>query len=145
MIKIKLLSFLIVSILFVLPIYAQDHYEEVSENEAIVYFLRSSGFTGSATAFNAFIDSKLACKLNNKRYSVHNISEGTHRFAVQAAGKKMKKKTSSIELQIVNGKEYYFQIILKTGFWGSKLVCQEITENSAKQMMKNLKEDKKYY
>ncbi len=145
MIKIKSLAFLIVGILFLLPCYAQDHNEEATENDAIVYFLRSSGFTGSATAFNTFIDGKLACKLNNKRYSVHRITEGSHRFGVQPSGKKLKNKTSLIELPIENGKVYFFQIILKQGFFKGKLECLEITKSRAKQMMKDLKEDKNYY
>ena len=144
MIRFKGLILITVGILFSLMVRAQEGIVDES-NEAIVYFLRSSGYNGSATAFNTFIDGRLVCKLNNKRYSKHKIKSGVHYFAVQAGGKKLKKKTTPIELVIEPDKVYYFQIQLKIGFWKGQVVCQEITENSAKLLFPKLKEDKTYF
>ncbi|HVG13067.1 MAG TPA: hypothetical protein VM843_08680, partial [Flavisolibacter sp.] len=39
--------------------------EGTSQDSAKIVFIRSTGFNGSATAFAAFIDDKLVCRLNN--------------------------------------------------------------------------------
>ena len=47
---------------------------DVSVNETgKICFIRSTGFQGSATAFKTFIDEQFVCKLNNKRYSIHEV------------------------------------------------------------------------
>lgn len=108
-----------------------------------VYFLRSTGFNGSAAGFTVFIDDIVVCKLNNKRYSIHDVAPGNHRFSVQFAGKESKEKAERIEISIEAGKIYYIQLIFQGGFWKNNLYCQEVTENSAKKVMPDLQEDKK--
>ena len=58
-----------------------------STQNAKVYFMRSTGFTGSAQGFTVFIDDVVVCKLNNKRFSIHDVAPGKHIFSVQFAGK----------------------------------------------------------
>jgi len=48
-----------------------------------VHFIRSTGFYGSAVAFRVFIDDQLVCKLNNNRYSIHEIPVGQHNILVE--------------------------------------------------------------
>lgn len=108
---------------------------------AKVYFMRSTGFSGSAQGFTVFIDDKIVCKLNNKRYSLHDIAPGTHQFSVQFAGKSAKGKAERIEINVEAGKTYYIQLIFQTGFIKNNLYCQEVTESSAKTMLGSLKED----
>jgi hypothetical protein len=108
-----------------------------------VYFLRSTGFQGSAQGFTVFIDDKVVCKLNNKRFSIHDVAPGKHIFSVQFAGKQSKEKAERVEISVEPGKTYYIQLIFQTGLLKNNLYCQEVTENSAKTMMGNLTEDKK--
>jgi hypothetical protein len=108
---------------------------------ATVYFMRSTGFSGSAQGFTVFIDDNVVCKLNNKRYSVHSVAPGNHRFSVQFAGKNAKDKAERIEITTEAGKTYYIQLIFQTGLLKNNLYCQEVTENSAKTILGNLKED----
>jgi Protein of unknown function (DUF2846) len=108
---------------------------------ATVYFMRSTGFTGSAQGFTVFIDDNVVCKLNNKRYSVHQVAPGTHRFSVQFAGKNAKDKAERIEISTEAGKTYYIQLIFQSGLLKNNLYCQEVTESSAKTILGNLKED----
>jgi len=108
-----------------------------------VYFLRSTGFSGSAQGFTVFIDDIEVCKLNNKKFSIHDVPAGNHRFSVQFAGKKSKEKAERIEINVEAGKTYYIQLIFQTGFVKNNLYCQEVTENSAKTMMDKLSEDVK--
>jgi hypothetical protein len=108
-----------------------------------VYFMRSTGFNGSAVAFTVFIDDTIVCRLNNKRYSIHEVKPGTHIFSAQFAGKKSKEKAERIEISIEAGKIYYIQLIFQGGAFANNLYCQEVTENSAKKVLPELEEDKK--
>ncbi|MBA6313426.1 DUF2846 domain-containing protein [Cellulophaga baltica] len=116
-----------------------------SQETAKVYFMRTTGFQGSAQGFTAFIDGELTCKLNNKRYSVHEIAPGTHLFSVQFAGKKSKEKAAKeqITISVEAGKTYYIQMLFQTGILVNNLYCQEVTENSANTILPNLQEDTK--
>ena len=107
-----------------------------------VYFMRSTGFEGFASAFTTFVDDVLICKLNNKRYSIHEIEVGEHSFNVQYAGKNSKEKAERIKINVEAGKTYYIQLISQTKLFINNLYCQELTENSAKTILPSLKEDK---
>lgn len=108
-----------------------------------VYFMRSTGFAGSATAFTAFINDSIVCKLNNKRYSIHTIMPGKHKFTVQFAGKKSKEKAEAVYIETEAGKAYYIQMIFQPGAFVNNLYCQEVTENSAKTLLPAMKQDVK--
>ncbi len=114
-----------------------------SSQNGKVYFMRSTGFQGSASAFTVFIDDTLVCKLNNKRYSIHEVAPGTHHFSSQFAGKKSKEKAERIEINVEAGKTYYIELIFQPGLFINNLYCQEVTESSAKRFLPDLKEDKK--
>jgi len=111
------------------------------ETKGKVYFIRSTGFQGSASAFTAFIDKQLVCRLNNKKYSIHEVEAGEHIFTVQFGGKKAKEKAEPITINIEAGKTYYIQMIFQTGVLVNNLYCQEVTENSAKTILLNCVED----
>ena len=111
------------------------------QEKAKLYFIRSTGFNGSLTAFTAFVDDTLKCKLNNKKYSIHEISAGEHTISVQFAGKQSKQKAEKITIQMEAGKTYYVQMIFQPGFFVNNLYCQEVTENSAKEILKDLVQD----
>ncbi len=117
--------------------------EDESTAVAKVYFLRTTGFAGSAAGFTAFIDDTLACKLNNKRFSVHEVAPGKRKFTVQFAGKKAKAKAEPIYIEIEAGKTYYVQMLFQTGILKNNLYCQEVTKSSADAVMPDLKEDTK--
>jgi hypothetical protein len=139
-------SFVITIVTILLFCLQQGHSQDntgTSTNTATVYFLRSTGFNGSMSAFTAFIDDTLVCKLNNKRYSIHTIQPGSHKFTVQFAGKKSKDKAEPITINAEAGKTYYIQMIFQPGAFVNNLYCQEVTENSAKAMLPKLKEDTK--
>lgn len=112
----------------------------MAQEKAKIYFLRSTGFSGSATSFKCFIDKKIVCNLNNKRYSLHEVDSGRHQVDVQFSGKEYKQNDEPVFIDVEPGKTYYVQLTLKAKFI-SDLLCQEITQNTAKVMMKELKED----
>lgn len=116
--------------------------QELLENEqdspyGLVYFLRGKGFAGSATAFSAIVDDTLVCKLNNRRYSVHQVSPGRHEFKAQFGGKKGKKKAEIAIIDVEAGKTYYIQMVMQASFFVNDLTAQEITRNSALRLMED--------
>jgi uncharacterized alpha/beta hydrolase family protein len=126
---------------------AQENEQKSSgdKDKATIYFIRSTGFAGSASAFTAFIDKELVCKLNNKKYSIHEVDPGKHTFTVQFSGKKAKKKAEPILIDLEAGKTYYIQMVFQTGAFKNNLYCQEVTENSANTVLVDCEEDTKCF
>ncbi|GGK19704.1 hypothetical protein GCM10007962_12220 [Yeosuana aromativorans] len=108
-----------------------------------ICFIRSTGFQGSASAFKTFIDEQFVCKLNNKRFSYHEVTPGIHRCSVQFGGKKSKDKAEKFEVDVKPGKTTYVQLVFETGILINNVYCEEVTENTAVQKMSQLKEDDK--
>jgi hypothetical protein len=106
-----------------------------------IYFLRSTGFAGSAQAFKTFIDGKFVCKLNNKKYSIHEVPAGKHLCSVQFGGKESKESAEKFEVQVEEGKITYIELVFETGFFVNNIYCEEITANTAKKKMELMKED----
>lgn len=114
--------------------------EQKTENGKI-YFLRSTGFAGSAQAFKTFIDEEFVCKLNNKKYSIHEVPAGKHSCSVQFGGKKSKEGAEKFEVLVEPGKITYVQVVFETGMWINNIYCEEVTENTAKKKMEQMIED----
>lgn len=108
-----------------------------------IYFLRLTGFAGSATAFKTFIDEKFVCKLNNKKYSIHEVPIGKHRCSVQFGGTKSKEKAEKFEVNVEPGKITYVQLVFEMGAFINNIYCEEVTENTAKMKMEKMEEDTK--
>jgi len=115
--------------------------ENQNENSVDIYFIRTTGFAGSASAFKTFIDTTFVCKLNNNKYSIHHVKPGMHTFSVQFGGKKIKEKTEKFELLTEPNKKYYIEVMFETGLFINNTYCKEITETSAKRKMEKLIED----
>lgn len=116
--------------------------EKVTETGKI-YFLRSTGFAGSAAAFKTFIDGEFVCKLNNKKYSIHEVPIGKHECSVQFGGKKSKDKAEKFEVLVEAGKITYVQLVFEMGAFINNIYCEEVTANTATQKMKMMEEDTK--
>ncbi len=108
-----------------------------------IYFLRSTGFAGSAAAFKTFIDGKFVCKLNNKKYSIHEVPAGKHECSVQFGGKVSKESAEKFEVQVEPGKITYVQLVFEMGAFINNIYCEEVTENTAKKKMGIMVEDTK--
>ncbi|HLP35973.1 hypothetical protein [Lacibacter sp.] len=113
------------------------------DKKATVYFIRETGMPGFALGFNAFIDSAVVCRLNNNRYSVHEVSAGVHSFHAQTMGKKEAKYPERIVLDLEEGKTYYIQMVYVDKYFVDKLYVQEITSGTAQVKLKKCKEDTK--
>ncbi|MEA1787497.1 hypothetical protein U1E44_15450 [Arenibacter sp. GZD96] len=108
-----------------------------------IIFIRSTGFMGSSAAFKTFIDEVFVCRLNNKRYSVIEVTSGVHSASVQFGGTKSKERAEKFEVTVQPGETKYIQIVFENGVLINNVYCEEVTENTALQKMKSLKEDTK--
>ena len=129
-------------LMLVVNVFAQES-ETVNAENGKICFIRSTGFVGSAQAFKTFIDEQFVCKLNNKRYSFHEVPAGIHRCSVQFGGKKSKEKAEKFEVDVKPGEITYVQLVFETGVLINNVYCEEVTENTAKSKMENLEEDDK--
>src|SRR5688572_33310832 len=134
----KKIFFVLISLMCLTELHAQDS----TAGQGTVYFMRTTGYNGSAVAFTVFMDDVILCRINNKRFSVHSVAPGKHFFSSQFAGKKSKEKAEKIEIDIEAGKTYYIQLIFQGGALVNNLYCQEVTENSAKKVLPALQQDK---
>jgi hypothetical protein len=109
-----------------------------------IYFLRATGLTSSGYGFKMFIDDKFVCKLNNKKYSVHEVAAGKHTCFIKGEKKKTSESCEKFEVQVEAGKITYVQLIYKVSFFKSyRLYCEEVPEDLAKMKMEKLIEDTK--
>jgi hypothetical protein len=116
-----------------------------SENKETgkICFLRSTGLRASTVSLKTFLDGTLYCKLNNNRYSVQEVPIGNYSCFIQLRGLKLLKNTEKLDIEVKSGKITYIQFYLEDEFLSFKFHSREISEDRAKEMLKNLKEDKK--
>ncbi|MBU0942041.1 MAG: DUF2846 domain-containing protein [Flavobacteriaceae bacterium] len=136
----KFIIVLLISLSFNTIMQAQD---VQAKETGKIYFLRSTGFQGSAVAFKTFIDGEFVCKLNNKKYSIHEVPVGKHECSVQFGGKKSKEKAEKFEVLVEAGKITYVQLVFETGAFVNNIYCEEVTANTALKKMEGMTEDDK--
>jgi hypothetical protein len=117
---------------------------KIEENQGEIVFIRSTGAPGAAVAIRTFIDNKFSSKINNKRFTKHSVAAGKHKFAVQYYGKKRKAKQQETEITVAAGQKKYVMLFMRAGFFVNRIHAVEITEDSAKALYPDLKEDEKY-
>lgn len=108
---------------------------------ATVYFMRSTGVSGRAGAFSAFLDDSLACHLNNNRYSIHFVTPGLHKLQALFVGRKPKDKIQTLNIYMKPGETYYISMSLTGHGFYNNLYLIEVTKNTAQKMFLTLKED----
>ncbi len=107
-----------------------------------IYLIREGMHEGSAVACSIFKDEELLCRLNNKRYSVHDITPGRYTFHTQWSGKKPgNDKRGDIVLTIEEGKTYYLKFNPVAKAFNGYVGLIEVTENTFQSVLANLKPD----
>jgi hypothetical protein len=114
-----------------------------AQENAKVFIARKGLFTTSG-AINTFMDGKIICELNNKSYTVIEVTPGEHDFHAQWYGKNTKKdfaEEMKITIDIKAGNEYYLQLVKKDKGLMSYANVEEITASTWKKVKQDLKED----
>jgi len=144
-ILLSLFSFLL-SICYAQPQAALAINQATIEKEEMgeIIFIRNTGIYGCAVAFRTFIDEGFVCKLNNKRYSKHKVKAGQHDCTAQFYGKKLITRRGTSKIKIRAGEKKYILLVMKYGWFTSRISTVEISETSAIKMIDKLKEDKRY-
>lgn len=113
-------------------------FDAVAQSTGQVCFIRATGYVGSAINFRVFIDDSLACKMQNKTYSMHTVSAGEHTVSASSGGLGSHKKSTPFTINVEEGKTVYVDVI-----WANTVSCEEITKNSAELKLKKLKQNTK--
>lgn len=112
------------------------------QSMATVYFIRTNGVVLLMSMFSAFIDDELVCRIDRGHYSTHQLKPGKHYFTVQSGGKKLRQKGQQIDLTLEAGRTYYIQLEVEQTLVNNNVVCQEVTESSAKKLLKGAQPQK---
>jgi hypothetical protein len=111
---------------------------------AKLFLIREGMHEGSAVSCSIFKDEELLCKLNNKRYSIHDVAPGKYIFHTQWGGNKPNKdKRGDIEMTIEEGKTYYIKFNSVAKAFNGYVGLLEVTETSFKTIEPMLKLDDK--
>jgi hypothetical protein len=111
-------------------------------NTGKVYLIRSTGYAGTIVNYQFFIDGKLACKLKNKNYSIHDLSLGDHTVSVVSGGLSNGKKSAPLKFTVAPDKINYISVVSTESGYVNKITCQEITQNSAEPLLAKAKQKK---
>jgi hypothetical protein len=126
-------KYLTLSLVAVLILASQKAFSQSGKGQ--ICFIRPGGFTASAVNFRVYIDGKLVCKLKNKSYSMHEIDTGYHRVSGRNTGLTLDKGSKPFKVKVEAGKTTCISVVLVS----NKVMCQEITENSAIEQLKKSK------
>ena len=105
-------------------------------NTGQICFIRATGYVASAVNFRVYIDDSLACKMQNKTYSIHTVNAGEHAISASNTGLSSHKKSAPFKVTVEEGKITYVDVI-----WADNVSCEEITKNSAETKLKKLKQN----
>jgi hypothetical protein len=108
-------------------------------NNARIYVIRSTGFTGSAVNMRVWVDSTVYCKIKNNRYAVIYVAPGSHSFYANTWDASKPKEKLALKMEVEAGKTYYLSMRIKEGFFGNDMFVEEITTNTATPMLQKYK------
>ena len=109
-----------------------------------IIFIRKTGIAGWAIPFKTFINEDLVCKINNKRFSKHEVEAGSYLCTAQFYGKKRNIKRENASIEVRAGEKKYVLLQMDYGLFYNSLSTIEIPEKTALKIISEIKEDGKY-
>lgn len=108
------------------PVIYVDYFEEKtppldvpllknSESFTTLFLMRNTGFTGSALRYRVFVNDKLVCAIEDKRYVRLLMEPGVNTIAVQRTGSRQKKRAAEIKVDTKKGETIFVQIFQNSG------------------------------
>lgn len=117
---------------------------EAQSNTATVYFIRERALEGSVLTYYAYMDDQMLCKINNSKYSVHEVPVGPHLFAIQFPNRKPDDKTEgAVTITLEPGKTYYQKANPVSQLVRYYIGLVEVTENAFNKLKPGLNLDDK--
>jgi hypothetical protein len=108
-------------------------------NNAKIYVIRATGFTGSAVNMRFWVDSTVYCKIKNNRYSVVYVAPGNHSFYANTWDASKPKEKLALKMEVEAGKTYYMSLRIREHLIESQMFVEEITYNSAAPLLEKCK------
>ena len=108
--------------------------------QGTVYVVRRTGITGALNGYSIFMDGEFICKLNNKKYSVHQVPAGSHSFNVRFDGKNDRKDKEHLVVEIEAGREHFITIEQHAGLT-NKVSLQELAISPGKRALEDVTRD----
>ena len=105
-----------------------------------VYFIRVTGYMGTAVNYSFYVDGALICKQKNNSYSIHDLNVGEHTITISSGGLSSGKKSTPLKINVEDGKTNYINIVGTQSGYANKINCQEITQNSAEPLLAKAKQ-----
>lgn len=137
--KIILISFLIFASLLVFSTKSK-----AQTSKAKIILIREGMHEGSAAASSIFLNDSILCKLNNKKYSVHEVESGNYNFHAQWGGNRRGSDTrGDIQINIEDGKTYYIKFNVVAKAFNGYVGLIEVTESTYNKLKDELKLDDK--
>jgi hypothetical protein len=116
------------------------------EMKGKVYFFQcpASNASGIGPGNSVFMDGKVICNLEDKRYSIHEIEPGEHSFSFQKSGDVLKKEAeeNSILINVESGKIYYVELFTISLNWKAEYFISEVPEGTFTRVTKKYKQNK---
>ncbi len=114
--------------------------QDGADDQGTVYVIRRAGYAGALEGYSIFMDGERICVLNNKKYSVHQVSVGKHSFNVRFNGKRDKGNKDLLVIDIEADRDHYITIEQHNGF-KSKVRLQELAASSGKRALEDVTRD----
>lgn len=137
-IRMPALAFITFVVLAVWP--HQTYSQEGTDTTGTVHLLRRTGYVGAMDGYSVFMDGWRICLLNNKKYSVHQVPKGEHRFSVRIDGNNEKENAEGLVVEVEAGRVHYISIDQRNSFT-TKLTLQELAGSTGKKAMEDLTRD----
>lgn len=122
---------------------ASDKGNEVitQDDKATLVFYRKGQFGGALQNYNVYVNGKKLCKISNGKFFSYNMTPGEAYLTSKAGGVEVFKKKETFSLDVEAGKTYYIECNLKRSLTRYRMEFTEVTQNTAKNVMKKLEED----
>ncbi len=133
--------FFIMSLAFLGVFAQQQTFAQDADGMATIYFYREGQFGAALQNYNVFVNGEKVCKISNNRYFFTKVKPGEVYFTSKAGGVEVFKRKENFSMEVKAGETYYISCDIKRSLTRYRLEFEEVTENTAKNAMKDMEED----
>ena len=87
-------------------------YSQQNKSKIIVY--REKNFYGSAISYKLYVNDSLLTSIKNNSFYEYECNHGSYTIRLE------NNENSMVQINVEQGKYYYFRLIINMGFWSSK-------------------------
>jgi hypothetical protein len=110
--------------------------------QSYIYIFRGGQWGSALSNYAIFVDGQKVCKLSNGKYLKYPVSAGKHDVEAHIGGIGIGKKETFVSVITETGKDNYVSCTIKHSITRSRLEMLEVVENTGKELINKMKEDK---